>query len=385
MANISDYLKWRGDIDFTVDPFNEVDNLILAQLAYTEFDDIVPGPEVREWITIQDVYERFFAKYTREEIMSRASSTKVAPFLMDDMVGSKRFGNLKLSGYVNEIDEESQSQFSAVTYMLGDGTLYVAYRGTDNTIVGWKEDFNMSFLYQTAGQQSAARYLDDNFRRTLRKLRVGGHSKGGNFAVYASTFCVPAVQNKIMQIYSNDGPGFQKIVTDAPEYHRILGRVQSIIPEYSIVGMLLENQMEHKVVKSSQTGAYQHDAMSWEVLHHNFVCAPSLSENSLLLDIALKSWLIDLDNDVREEFVDILFEVIASTGATTVDEITTSKWKAMSDMMKAMNGMPPEKQTAFREVVKKLVQSGSGIWMQSMKEKLIVKESIPFIEKRPVK
>ncbi len=381
MANIADYIKWRGDIDFSMDPFNEVDNLIFAELAYVDFSEIVPGPKVQEWVSLSQVHQAFFEKYDRDEIMSRVSSTKVAPFLMDDMVTSRRFCDVKLSGYVNQIDTATQSQFSVVTFLLPDGTLYVAYRGTDNTIVGWKEDFNMSFLYQTPGQISAAKYIDDNFKYTLRPIRVGGHSKGGNFAVYGATFCDRRIQDKIIQVYSNDGPGFLDQVTTSQEYARIISRVTSIIPEQSIVGMLLENHLHHIIVQSSQTGAYQHDAMSWQVRGKQFVYAPALSENSIYLDRTLKNWVLEQDLQRRKEFVDILFEIIASTGASTMDEFTSSGWKALLDMSKTMTGMPLEKQSAFREVVKALVISSGDTLVQSMRDKLSVIEKVPFIDR----
>ncbi len=167
MANISDYLDWRGDITMEIDPFNEVDNLVLAELAYTDFGGIVPGLNQKgQWVTIREAHDRFFSMYSEEEIMAKNSTTKVAPFLMHKMVASARFQNLRLMNYVNEIDEENQTQFSVLSFLLDDDRVYVAFRGTDNTIVGWKEDFNMSFLYQTEGQIRAAQYLNDCYGDT---------------------------------------------------------------------------------------------------------------------------------------------------------------------------------------------------------------------------
>ncbi len=367
MANISDYLDWRGDIPFSQDPFNEVDNLILAELAYTDFAGIVPGEDENGWVTIQKACEAFFSYHSDEEIMSAVSSTKVAPYLMKKMIHSRRFGGLHLSGYVNEIDEDIQAQFSALTYDLGDGTYYVAYRGTDNTIIGWKEDFNMAFLYQTAGQLRAAQYLNSRCRSLCGRVRVGGHSKGGNFAVFAAAFCEESAQRKIMEVYSNDGPGFLPQVIAAPGYQRILPKVKSIVPEASIVGMLLENETCHQVVKSSQTGAYQHDAMSWEVLGNEFVSVPERAAESVIFDMTVKKWLMGLSKDDREEFVDILFGILQSTGATTIDELSETRMKGLGQMGAYLSSLSSEQQKMFWEILKKLAVSGG----ESVKDKVL--------------
>lgn len=366
MANMVDYLKWRGDIPFSVDPFNEIDNIILSELVYTDFEGIVPGPDSKQSVSIQQACGAFFERYTEEEILSKNSSTKVAPFLMHELVQSKRFENLKLTGYVNEIDETFQSQFAVVTFLLEDGTEYIAFRGTDNTIVGWKEDFNMSFLYQTPGQIQAVGYINERCKRGHKKLRIGGHSKGGNLAVYGASFCDKAIKSRIIEVYSNDGPGFCKAITLSDEYLSILPKVKSIIPESSIVGMLLENDIDHQVVKSTQTGAMQHDAMSWEVLGKRFVCVENVSESSVKLDRTLKNWVYSLDPDTREEFINILFSAIQSTGATTLDELTSSKLLMFNEVTKMLSGMPKEKQKAFRDVLVRLAYTGGENLAENM-------------------
>ena len=372
MANISDYLDWRGDISLEKDPFNEVDNLVLAQLAYTDFDGIVPGVgQGMDGITIQEAHDTFFSIYSEKEIMARVSTTKVAPFLMHKMVKAERFKNMRLMNYINEIDEENQTQFSAVSFLLDNDTIYVAYRGTDNTIVGWKEDFNMSFLYQTPGQIRAAQYLNDCYRFAEYPLIVGGHSKGGNFAVYASAFCKRSVQDRIVRVYSNDGPGFLPEITSQESYRRITERVVSTIPESSIVGMLLENDLHHRVVKSSQTGAMQHDAMSWKVRGNHFVFADNLSESSVMLDRTLKNWIYGLEADEREEFVDILFGTLQSTGASTLDELTANKFAMMCNISKSLSSLPQEKQMVLKDVIRRFAYSSGETLADNVQEKLM--------------
>lgn len=369
MANVETYLDWRGDVSLLASPFNEVDNLILCELVYTDFDGIVPEEGLRNTITIKEACQRYFELHTEAEIMSRLSSTKVAPFLMRKVAASKRFGSMRLAAYRNEIDEENQSQFAAVTYLLDDNSWFICFRGTDNTIVGWKEDFNMSFLTHTNGQLRAKQYVNELFTHTNKKIRVGGHSKGGNFAVYASSFCVPRIQKKIEAIYSNDGPGFREKVMASDGYQRMLPKVHSIIPEGSIVGNLLLNDLNHQVVRSSESGVQQHDAMSWEVLGASFVQVEDVSKGSKNVDRTLKLWLMDLPDVKREVFVDVLFRVLSSSGARTTDELSSDPLKTISDMMKATSELDPEDQKVFKEVLFKLANSGReavfGKWVSA--------------------
>ena len=218
MAVLQEYLDWRADIPLSVSPFNDVDNLILATLAYTGFDGIVPGGG--EPVSLSFMCESFFQTHSKEEIRERGTQIERAPLLMDGMLSGARFGSLKACRYINEIDTDKSAQISAVTFLLDDGTAYVAFRGTDSTLVGWKEDFNLSYLTETAGQQRAVEYLNETAAEIPRPIRVGGHSKGGNFAVFASAFC--SVQDRILSVYSNDGPGFRTEIVHSDAYRRIL-------------------------------------------------------------------------------------------------------------------------------------------------------------------
>ena len=182
MANIMDYMDWRGDLSFEADEFNEVDNLILAQLAYVDFEGIVTAEENAPAVPLKEASGQFWEKNDKDEILARVSMTKSAPFVMEKMAETKRFSDVKLRCYVNEIRDEEQFQFSAVCVELPDDSLYVAFRGTDNTITGWREDFNMGYLSETPGQLRAVEYLNRAVTDKKQRVRVGGHSKGGNFA-----------------------------------------------------------------------------------------------------------------------------------------------------------------------------------------------------------
>ncbi len=348
MANMVDYIKWRGDLTFEQEPFNEVDNVILTELCYSEFDSIVPGPYINEKISLQEVYTKFFHKYDRKELMNRKTSLKVAPFLMDELVNAKRFSNMYLTGYVNEVVDEDDVQFSVTTFILGDGTYFVAYRGTDSTITGWKEDINMGYLYQTPGQKKAMQYLDINFRDVDVPIRVGGHSKGGNFAVYASSFCDKAIQDKIITVYTNDGPGFRQEVIDSEGYERIRPKIYSIVPGSSVVGMLLENNLEHNVVRSENTGIAQHDTMSWNVYRNRFIRCEKIGDSSVKLDKTLTSWLEELSEEDRKKFIDTLFQPLEDANINTVDELGTLSLDNIKTLKNAIKNLTEEQHAILK-------------------------------------
>ncbi len=246
--NILDYLDWRGDLTFAERPFNEVDNLILSTLAYLKMDGLVPENPAAS-VAIADLP----AKYKAAGYDQTAFFNDPYP-LAEKAADTARFKDVRVSRYMSRTEVDEAVQFAAVTFDLGDGTKYVAYRGTDETIVGWREDFNLALLPETPGQSEAVAYVNAVAAETVSPLRLGGHSKGGNFAVYAAAFCEAATKKRILSVYSNDGPGFLREIADSDAYRSILPRIQKIIPESSLIGILLSGSEPKRVIASAVKG-----------------------------------------------------------------------------------------------------------------------------------
>lgn len=351
MGNIKSYLDWRGDLTFQGSPFNEVDNLILAQFAYVDLKDIVPDLESEETITIEEASDMYFRKHEERELKQSKSFTRMTPFLMREMAKTVRFKNAKLGKYVDRIDKNKQEQFAAIKIYLEDGSIYIAFRGTDDTIIGWKEDFNMSFVTVPA-QLEAVEYLEKVVKGRRRNYRVGGHSKGGNLAIYAATQCSNRVKKKIMMVYNNDGPGFTKEVITTRSYEEMVDRIVSIVPESSVIGMLLEHGETYKIVASSQKGILQHDAMTWQVMGNQFVIKKQLTKESQLLDETIKMWLENLEIHQKEEFVDSLFSVLEATGAHTLTDISNGGMKSLSLILRSFSSLNSE----TKEIITRLIR-----------------------------
>ena len=354
MADIFDYLKRRGVMTFADDPFNEVDNLVLSLLVYADFDGILD--DSFNTTDLETADRAYFARHSRRKAKKSFFHFVRAPLLMDDMLRGERFRDTLLTKYVDIVNSNKDMQMAAVTFLLGDGSAYVAFRGTDTTIAGWKEDFNMSYMPVTEGQLSAVRYLNEVGKVIKGPIRVGGHSKGGNFAVYSAAFCDREIQDRIIAVYTNDGPGFRSEVMEREEYKRILPKVVSIVPDTSIVGMLLTSNVGHIIVKSKHAGLLQHDAMTWMVDRNRFKHTKLSATGSLIKD-SQKEWLRNLDDESREMFVNTLFSFFEATGMDTFDEMIINRKASAGKIMSTIRNLPKDKQAELMAVMGGLLHS----------------------------
>lgn len=356
MSNYLDYIDWRGDLPMTRDPFNEVDNLILSEIAYADLRGIVPGAGEEGSITLREAARRY-----EEEGRDQSHMANDPKPLLMHAAASERFGGVRLSAFVDEIDEIEQLQFSALTAELDDGSRYIAFRGTDDTIVGWREDFNISVLSETPGQRRAAAYLDEAAAGSEGLLRVGGHSKGGNLAFYAAAFCASSVKGRLAAVYSNDGPGFRREVTERALYREVFPKLKKIVPEASIVGLLLTAGEEREVVKSSADGPQQHSPYTWQVQGTRFVRAEKLSAGSLLLDEALDRWVDKMSDAERANLVSAIFDSLEATGARTLTELNANKRMSYNAILRALRQLDPALQREALETLIKLASAGKDV------------------------
>lgn len=351
MGTMLDYLKEYGDVSFREMPMTEVDSLVLCQLSYLKFDGMVPGlKENLPSVTLADI-----AKHTdHEKLFSDTRYEKVNRELFAALLAGKRFGGMRLNCYVNIIVQKWETQFSAVTFILEDGPVYVAYRGTDETIVGWKEDFNMAFLSPVPGQEMSVDYLNGVADRIRDKFYIGGHSKGGNLSIYSAMHCKPEVQDRILGIFSMDGPGFRPETLEAGRYERIADRVVKILPQSSLVGMLFESNMNFQVVESRTFGLLQHDPCTWKVEDAHLVRANSLRESRLKMDNTLNEWILSLDEKQLKTFVDTLFQVISASQADNLIDFTAEWKRSMNGIVSALKEVDEETVGVLKKVIKAL-------------------------------
>ena len=307
MASMLDYIAWRGDLSFSSSAPNEVDALIFSTLSYIPFRGSVErNPEkpvllrqaAREFFDIPDP-EGYIRTQNDLELLKAAGE-------------SQRFGNIRIAEYRKIFIKERDTQFAAVTFLLDDGSIFISFRGTDNTLVGWKEDFSMCFRREIPSQKLAKQYLQDVLMDHSGPVRVSGHSKGGNVAVYAVSQSVPVIRERILEVYNQDGPGFSEAFLEDPGYRQILPILHTQVPQSSVIGMILNRAEPIAIVKSNQSGIMQHDPFSWEVQGNRLVAVDSLSGNSIFLQLTIKNWLLGMDMETRVRMVDMLFDLLTS-------------------------------------------------------------------------
>lgn len=390
MANILDYLNWRGDIPFSVSPFNEVDNLIFCEFCFIDLDGAVPERVADGGLTIGEAVAYHFEKHPDDnESMGLIVPAEIR-VLMRHMAESARYRDLRVSGFVNHIDEDAQEQFSALTIELNENELFVVFRGTDDTLVGWKENFNMSFLEAIPAQLEAVNYLNQVAADTTHpRIFVGGHSKGGNLAIFSAIRCEEAVRSRIVQVYSNDGPGYRREVIDSDAYRSMADRIVNILPQSAIIGRLLEHDTKHRLVNSSATGLWQHDGFSWEVKGTQFVLAPELSQESEMIDKSLKKWIADMGEEQCEQVVDALYRVLTATNAKTLTDLTRDRnwfWLLMTQ------SDPQSRKTVFT-ALSQLTGEAGRLWFERVlptlakgqKPKTDASQNTPKPTNQPVK
>jgi len=336
IETVFDYIRWRGDLTFLQAPFNEVDSVILSMICFLDFAGIVPDSNGRGAVALDAAMSQIEKEYSGQR--------RLGAILPDDILAlahaaaeAPRYRDARLFAFENIIDEEKEMQFAALSFRLNDGSLFVSYRGTDDTIVGWKEDFNMCFMSSVPAQHHAAAYLNHVAGRHDGPIRLGGHSKGGNLAIWAAVHCNPGVRSRVVFAYSNDGPGFTEEMLKSQAYLTMRDRCMTYVPQSSLVGMLMEHDENYQIIYSSKNGLMQHDPFSWAVERDRYVYLDSRSSFGEHSDAAIRLWLDSMSHEERRDLFEDLFEVLESTGAKTLTELTQTKADVVKSAVKTLS------------------------------------------------
>ena len=318
MAGIREYIDWRGDIRWDVSPFNEVDYYVISKIGSPDLSKALP--EDATSVSVKECVHTYFEKLrgsTNLGVLASKDIMKVFRILPL----KERYSDLGLSGFQSVFSESAVEQFSALTVLLPDGTCFISFRGTDDTLVAWKEDLKMGVHDVVPAQEDARAYLEWAASVYDGPLLVGGHSKGGNLAVYAAATVSPEIQGRIRSVYSFDGPGFRSDFFATEGYLRIEGRIHEIVPETAIVGTLLLKGKPYEVVKCRYSGIPSHDGYKWETTPLGFLHVPSLTDTSIALDEAMDKLFFEMSPDEISSFIEELFSVLSDSGAKTITDL----------------------------------------------------------------
>lgn len=355
MTNFFDYLKWRDDLTLAQSPFNEVDAIILARMAYFPFECI--DYKLSSPITIKEVTNS----------LKNYPNIKNKVFFKNDvdliriLNKSNRFKNMQIVSYENIFDKKVETQFCALTVKLCDDLHYVVFRGTDDSLIGWKESFSMAFTFPIPAQTMAQNYLNKVVSETCGDLIVGGHSKGGNLAVYSGMYCKD--KDRIKRIYNFDGPGFNSDVIKSDEYLSIKDKIKTYIPQSSIVGLMLEPADHYYIIESAKAlNILQHDMAYWEVEKNHFKYVKSVTNSSKIIDATFKSWYNELTDKQREDYFNAIYSILSTTNVENLKNFGDNFFTNTISITKAIKNLD--------EPTKKVVQLALSTFRQSAKESI---------------
>ena len=366
MPTIFDYLKANQYDSFYDKEFTVLDAMALTELAYLPFEDLVPAEiSVQNYISLQHLAEQFEEKFQGKYPplgMVNAHRLKLLSYLSS----FKRYKHIKALGFANDVSLDSQKQFAAITYKIRPKEYLVVFRGTDDSIIGWKEDFHLTYMKEIPAQLAARDYLKEVLDKLDGKVWLAGHSKGGNLATYAACHVETSIQDRIQKVYSFDAPGLHSSIRNSDNFKAIEGKILSIIPENSIVGMMLETPETDLVVKSKTFGLLQHLMVSWEIEGDQFKVVPKVTEDSIQVDQTLKSWTASLSEEELRDFFDLFFGLFIEAGIYRFGDITVDTPVKIQKLIENRRNLTPEQATMMDRLSRQLIDTRIQVWKDSL-------------------
>lgn len=381
MKNMLDYIQEFGHVSFEERAFSEIDALVLTELEYLPLEKVVPIDENGEnFVTVKEIAE-YMQEHKQElfdenPMMITQERHEVSQVIAD----APRFQSLKFFGVVSVWDKDTTKQFAAVTVEVEPSVRLVVFRGTDETLIGWKEDFLMTYSPLVAAQTDAKEYLAKQASLWDGDLMISGHSKGGNLAIYAAATQVEDVQLRIVDIFCFDSPGLYRSVLETKGYQNIVPLAMRYIPQDSLVGLMLESEVPYVIVKSNATGAMQHSAMTWEIEDGQFIKMEKLTKNSQLNDQTFKKWTESVSDEELELFWNVFFELLFSVGIDTVNDLYGEFMHYVQEFLKAAGNMDEEKRELLTRIALLLVSTRFEVWKDSLDMSELVQFEMPELK-----
>ena len=367
MGNLITYVQQYGAQIFEDKSLTDIDVLVLTEIAYLPFDKIVPKSfDITEAISLNQLGKEFEKIKEKEHENNPFMITSERIELLEVVSKSQRYKEIKVFGFMNDIDDERTKQFAAVCYQWEEENRWIIFRGTDETLIGWKEDFMMTYSDLIPAQTDAIEYLKKQAETFSGTLNVSGHSKGGNLSLYASAMQEEAIQNRIEQIYCWDSPGVHRSILGTEGYQRVVSKAKRYIPQDSIVGLMLESQVPYHIIESQGSGISQHSALMWNIEEDHFVELTELTKNSQLTDQTFKQWTEVVSEEDLKLFFDTFFDLIFEMGVETVNDVYYNFRMYMQKFFEKAYRMNPEKREVLLRVGHLLFQIRYEIWKENL-------------------
>lgn len=365
MPNLLNYIEESQYDSFYDQPLNKLDILALTELSYLPFDKLVPASFTENGIRLDHLANLFEATYQNDfPPFSMVTKNRLALFAL--LAKSIRFKSIKAFGFVDDYQLDQEQQFAAISYRLDRQTVLTCFRGTDDTIIGWKEDFHMTYMDEIPAQRSASDYLEKIMSNQKENFYIAGHSKGGNLALYSASKQSSDLQERIVAVYPFDAPGLHKKHLEAPGYRAIQNRIYPLIPQNSIVGMMLETPENAQIVQSNTIGLLQHITFSWEIEGTDFKSAPALTSDSLQTDQTLKAWTASLTDEELKDFFDLFFGIFIQAGIERFSDITVNPLQKLQEMDRLRKELSPQEADMMDKLIRQLFDTRYQIWRDNI-------------------
>ena len=354
MINLNEYIKAVGDFTFCDKPFNEIDNLIFSQLAYIDFENIITSSAY--CVELSYALKKYYELHSEKEIENLIKISHKAVELLGVCAETKRFGNTRLCHYVNNVNEQIDKQFSAVNFILNDGSLLVAFRGTDITVTGVKESAMLSYMFPVPAQIEALHYFQEAAMNHNGDVRVCGHSKGGNLAVFAAVNCSNSLKKKIAGVYENDAPGFPKWFFDRYDYQQIKDKITLITPNSSVIGRMLFHDAKPVIVKSTHNGLKQHQVSSWVINDdYSLDTVENYDFQSDLVCEYINNLIDYIGDDDLELFFDTIEYIFVNSGVDDFYDLKEFDVKKVISLIDTLKIIDEPQKERFKHIIKKTV------------------------------
>lgn len=368
MSTLLDYIK-RSQFDSIYDyPLNALDLLALTELSYLPFADLVTSSfGVEKGIRIDHLAKQFAQLYS-DGFPPLSMITKNRLSLLTLMAESKRFKYFKAFAYADDYSLDQQKQFAAISFSIHRNLTVTSFRGTDDSLIGWKEDFHMTYLAEIPAQKAACHYLTLLMTTVNGDFYVTGHSKGGNLALYSSSFLSPDLQKRLINIFAYDAPGLHQSVIQSQGYLNILDKIKSIIPQNSIVGLMLQPPPNAQIVQSKTIGLLQHISFSWEIEDNDFKLASGLTDNSLQTDQTLKTWTDSLTDQELKDFFDLFFGIFIQAGIYRFSDLTVHTPHKIKQIVRNRRNLQAKEQEIINKLISLLIDTRYQVWKESLSQ-----------------
>lgn len=377
MAHLIDYLEKVENLTFDQEPLNILDKVCINEIGYLTYEKWLTASDLKKPINLHDFAE---VKELNPDYSFMVTKERVE--LAEAMVRSRRFASLSLSNYRSVLDKEVEKQFAAMIFSLPElGYHQLVFRGTDDSVIGWKEDFQLTYSREIPAHRSAMTFLEDHLPNLSGHITVSGHSKGGNLALYSAVQSSTSLREKIAELLLLDSPGLMKSLLEKPSYQELKARMTVIRPQDSVVGVMLYWDRPAQLVAAEGIGFAQHNALTWEVdlVANDFAYEDQPTELSQRLEETFQEWIETLPNQELKQVCDLVFDTILDSGIESLDDIGIQALPQIGQMLQEFGNLSDKQKKVLQDGFNQLLWI---FWKSGNKKSTLPKLELPdFIRK----